>query len=68
MTAMMQELPLDPLQLNRVGDPNRAGVRRTRALFKWILRSDPQPTEGQMAVIRESILSGDPLADAVVSL
>lgn len=68
MTAMMQELPLDPARLSRVGDPNRPGVKKVRTLFKWMLGSDPQPTERQMAVIRESILSGDPLADAVVGM
>ncbi|MZR63233.1 oxygenase MpaB family protein [Alcanivorax sp. DP30] len=68
MTAMLQELPLDPARLNRVGDPNRPGVKKVRRLFRWILGSDPQPTEGQMKVIRESILSGDPLADAVVAM
>ncbi len=34
MTAMLQELPLDPDRLNRVGDPNRPGVKKARTLFK----------------------------------
>lgn len=68
MTAMLQKLPLDPASLNRVGDPTRPGMNKVRALFKWMLDSDPQPTEGQMKVIRESMLSGDPLADAVVAM
>ena len=68
MTSMMQELPLDPAKLNRVGNPNRAEVRKVRTLFRWILGSDPPPTPKQMTVIRESILSGDPLADAVVAM
>ena len=64
MTAM----PLDPARLNRVGEPCRPGVRKARTLFKWMLGSDPQPTTGQMAVIREAMLCGDPLADAVVAM
>ena len=34
MTSMMQELPLDPAKLNRVGNPNRAEVRKVRTLFR----------------------------------
>ena len=68
MTAMPKTMRIDPAKLTRVGDPDRPGVKKVRTLFKWILGSDPQPTAGQMTVIREAMLSGDPLADAVVTM
>ena len=68
MTAMIREPITDPARLNRVGDPDRPGMRRGRRLFKWLLGSDPHPTPGQMASIRQAMLAGDPLADAVVAM
>lgn len=68
MTAMIREPLTDPARLNRVGDPDRPGMRRGRRLFKWLLGSDPHPTPGQMASIRQAMLAGDPLADAVVAM
>ena len=35
MTAMIREPLTDPARLNRVGDPDRPGMRRGRRLFKW---------------------------------
>ncbi|MEP4523589.1 MAG: oxygenase MpaB family protein [Alloalcanivorax venustensis] len=68
MTAMISEPTIDPARLNRVGNPDRPGMRRGRRLFKWLLGSDPHPTPGQMASIRQAMLAGDPLADAVVAM
>ena len=68
MTAMIRDSAIDPSRLDRVGDPDRPGMRRGRRLFKWLLGSDPHPTPGQMASIRQAMLAGDPLADAVVAL
>ena len=68
MTAMIRDFAIDPSRLDRVGDPDRPGMRRGRRLFKWLLGSDPHPTPGQMASIRQAMLAGDPLADAVVAL
>lgn len=68
MTAMLAARPLDHAQLNRVGDPGRPQMRRVRKLFSLMIGSDPQPSEGQMRVIREHMLMGDRLADAVVDM
>ncbi|MEP5051379.1 MAG: oxygenase MpaB family protein [Alloalcanivorax venustensis] len=68
MTAMISEPTIDPARLNRVGNPDRPGMRRGRRLFKWLPGSDPHPTPGQMASIRQAMLAGDPLADAVVAM
>jgi hypothetical protein len=54
--------------LNRVGDPNRPGLRLGRKVFRWLYGSDPQPTASQLTEIRRSMLKGDPLADAVVAM
>lgn len=68
MTAMLATSPLDHADLNRVGDPERRQMRRVRKLFSLMIGSDPQPSEGQMRVIREHMLMGDTLADAVVHM
>ncbi|WP_417215406.1 oxygenase MpaB family protein [Alcanivorax sp.] len=68
MTAMLATSPLDHADLNRVGDPERPQMRRVRKLFSLMIGSDPQPSEGQMRVIREHMLMGDTLADAVVHM
>ena len=68
MTAMLAARPLEHAQLNRVGDPGRPQMRRVRKLFSLMIGSDPQPSEGQMRVIREHMLMGDRLADAVVDM
>jgi hypothetical protein len=55
-------------ELTRVGDPDRKSLRRTRRVFRFMLGSDPHPTPGQVEAIRRDMLSGDPLADGVVSM
>lgn len=68
MTAMPNDTTFNPAGLNRVGDPDRPGMARVRKVFTWLNGSDPHPSAGQMAVIRDAMLQGDPLADAVVAL
>lgn len=58
----------DTSVLTRVGNPRRAGMRAGRLLFRLVYGSDPQPTDGQLEEIKHQMLSGDPLADAVVAL
>ena len=55
-------------KLTRVGDPNRPSLKSGRKLFKWLYGSDPHPSEGQMDCIKQHMLMGDPLADAVVAM
>lgn len=55
-------------QLNRVGDPNRPGMKAPRRLFTWLLGSDPQPSASQMDEIKRHMQMGDRLADAVVAM
>jgi hypothetical protein len=58
----------DTAVLTRVGDPDRAGLRWPRRLFRLAFGSDPHPSTGQMENIRRHMLMGDPLADAVVAM
>ena len=54
--------------LTRVGDHNRPGLKNGRRLYKWLLGSDPQPTDAQVEELKRYILMGDRLADAVVEM
>lgn len=63
----MHELPaIDALA--RVGDHRRPSLRRQRTLFRWVVGSDPQPTDAQVEELKRYMVMGDPLADAVVAL
>ena len=57
-----------PSGLTRVGDPERASLRRTRRIIRFLVGSDPHPTPGQLDAIRLNMCVGDPLAEAVVSM
>jgi len=54
--------------LTRVGDHRRRELKKPRQFFKWMLGSDPQPTDGQVEELKRYILMGDKLADAVVAM
>lgn len=54
--------------LNRVGDHKRRELKKPRQFFKWMLGSDPQPTDAQVEQFKRYILMGDRLADAVVAM
>ncbi len=63
----MQQLPtVDTLA--RVGNYRRPSLRRQRWLFQWVVGSDPQPTDAQVEELKRYIVTGDPLADAVVEM
>ena len=64
----MTATPIHPATLTRVGDPDRPDIRGLRKVFRWWLKSDPQPTPGQLAEIRRHMLMGDRLADDVVAM
>ncbi|KAF0808232.1 hypothetical protein A167_02740 [Alcanivorax sp. S71-1-4] len=64
----MTATPIHPAALTRVGDPDRPDIRGLRKVFRWWLKSDPQPTPGQLAEIRRHMLMGDRLADDVVAM
>lgn len=54
--------------LTRVGDHNRPSLQTGRRLYKWLLGSDPHPTDAQIEEYKRHVLMGDPLADAVVAM
>ena len=54
--------------LNRVGDPDRPGMKTPRRLFTRLLGSDPHPSAAQVDEIKRHIQMGDRLADAVVAM
>lgn len=56
------------VQLTRVGDPDRPGMKTPRKLFTWLLGSDPQPSAAQLEEIERHVQMGDRLADAVVAM
>ncbi len=53
--------------LDRVGDHNRPTLRTHRRLFRWLVGSDPHPTDAQIAALKRYLVMGDPLADAAVA-
>lgn len=53
--------------LDRLGDHHRPTLRRQRRLFRWILGTDPHPTDAQVEALKRFLVMGDPLADAVVA-
>ncbi|HVL01823.1 MAG TPA: oxygenase MpaB family protein, partial [Dongiaceae bacterium] len=54
--------------LTRVGDHNRRGLQKSRRLFKRLLGTDPHPTDAQVEELKQYIVMGDPLADAIVAM
>ena len=60
----MQQVPTVE-ELARVGDYRRPSLRRQRTLFRWMVGSDPQPTDAQVEELKRYIVMGDPLAEAV---
>lgn len=55
-------------QFDRIGDPDRPGLKAPRRFFTWLLGSDPHPTPAQVEEIKRHIQMGDRLADAVVAM
>ncbi|MGH7436564.1 MAG: oxygenase MpaB family protein [Polyangiaceae bacterium] len=55
-------------ELTRVGDPDRKSLRRMRRVFRFLVGSDPHPTQHQLEAIRRNMQVGDPLAEGVVSM
>ena len=53
--------------LDRVGDHHRPTLRWHRQLFRWVVGSDPHPTDAQVEALKGYLVMGDPLADAVVA-
>jgi len=53
--------------LDRVGDHHRPTLRTHRRLFRWVLGSDPHPTDAQLETLKRYLVLGDPLADAAVA-
>lgn len=60
--------PAQLIPLNRVGDPDRPGMKLPRRLFTWMLGSDPHPSPSQLEEIKRHMQMGDRLADAVVAM
>ncbi|HET8705158.1 MAG TPA: oxygenase MpaB family protein [Pseudomonadales bacterium] len=54
--------------LTRVGDHHRRELKKPRQFFKWMLGSDPQPSDAQVEELKRYLLMGDRLADAVVAM
>lgn len=51
----------------RVGDHHRPSLRFQRRLFRWLVGSDPHPTDAQIEELKRYLVLGDPLADALVA-
>lgn len=52
----------------RVGDHRRRSLEGQRRLYRWVIGSDPQPTDAQVEELERFIVMGDPLADALVEI
>lgn len=61
-------MPASHPPLTRIGDYQRATLKPARAVFSWLLGSDPQPTAAQVDTLAHHVLMGDALADGVVAM
>jgi hypothetical protein len=52
--------------LTRVGDHRRASLKPVRQVFRWLMGTDPHPSDKQTSDLVAWMMKGDPLADAVI--